>query len=137
LDLFPTLAELAQVSVPGGRDGESLVSQFADQPVPDVSPAVTTHNPGNHAVRSDRWRYIRYADGSEELYDHRADPNEWTNLAGKKEYDEVIRHHRPWIPVLEKSHVSGSAGRILSYDSKTGIATWEGKEIPAGNAIPE
>jgi hypothetical protein len=36
---------------------------------------------GNHAIRDDRWRYIRYADGSEELYDHQADPNEWNNLA--------------------------------------------------------
>jgi arylsulfatase A-like enzyme len=33
------------------------------------------------AVRSERWRYIRYADGSEELYDHAADPEEWDNLA--------------------------------------------------------
>jgi arylsulfatase A-like enzyme len=42
---------------------------------------VTTRGRGNHAVRSQRWRYIRYQDGSEELYDHDADPNEWTNLA--------------------------------------------------------
>ncbi len=48
-------------------------------------PAVTTHGRNNHAVRSERWRYIRYADGSEELYDHDADPLEWANLAGSDE----------------------------------------------------
>ena len=41
------------------------------------------YKPGNHAVRRGAWRYIRYNDGGEELYDRRSDPNEWTNLAGR------------------------------------------------------
>jgi hypothetical protein len=52
-------------------------------------PALTTHGPGNHALRSERYRYIRYADGGEELYDHSVDPNEWTNLAVDPAYAEV------------------------------------------------
>jgi hypothetical protein len=36
----------------------------------------------NHAVRDEGWRYIRYANGDEELYDETRDPYEWTNLAG-------------------------------------------------------
>ena len=36
----------------------------------------------NRAVRDQDWRYIRYWDGSEELYNHAVDPHEWTNLAG-------------------------------------------------------
>ena len=50
----------------------------------EIAPAiteVTTHDRLNHSLRSDRWRYIRYNNGSEELYDHRNDPYEWTNLA--------------------------------------------------------
>ena len=43
--------------------------------------AISTLEQNNHAVRDERWRYIRYADGSEELYDHQNDPNEWHNLA--------------------------------------------------------
>jgi arylsulfatase A-like enzyme len=39
-----------------------------------------------YAARDERWRYIRYADGSEELYDHQNDPHEWTNLAAKPEH---------------------------------------------------
>ena len=48
-----------------------------------------TYMRGNHAVRSERYRYIRYYDGSEELYDHEIDPNEWTNLAGDPDYAAV------------------------------------------------
>jgi hypothetical protein len=52
-------------------------------------PARITHGQGNHAVRTERWRYIRYADGGEELYDHANDPNEWTNLAPNAQYAPV------------------------------------------------
>ena len=48
-----------------------------------IRPAVTSHGPGNDAVRTETPRYIRYADGSEELYDHQTDPNEWNNLAAE------------------------------------------------------
>jgi len=53
---------------------------------------------GNHAVRTDRWRYIRYADGTDELYDHERDPNEWNNLADQAEFRPVIERHAEWIP---------------------------------------
>ena len=61
-------------------------------------PALMTYQRGNHAVRSERWRYIRYADGTQELYDHDKDPDEWYNLAGDPEYARVIREHQRWIP---------------------------------------
>ena len=38
-------------------------------------------------MRSEKWRYITYADGSEELYDMVNDPNEWTNLAKDPQYN--------------------------------------------------
>ena len=60
-----------------------------------------TEGPGNHAIRSNRWRYIRYSDGAEELYDHRKDPWEHTNLASDRQYAEVIAEHRSWIPDAE------------------------------------
>jgi len=61
-----------------------------------------TMGKGNHAVRSDRWRYIRYKDGSQKLYDHSMDPWEWTNLAKQPEYAEVIDKHKKWLPTNEK-----------------------------------
>lgn len=60
---------------------------------------------GAHAVRSERWRYIRYADGSEELYDHDADRNEWHNLTDEKRYAEVVASHSKWLPTTEAKQV--------------------------------
>jgi len=49
-----------------------------------------------------RWRYIRYEDGSEESYDHKVDPNEWTNRAGDLEHANVKRRLAEFIP--KKQH---------------------------------
>ena len=46
-------------------------------------PAICTFGPGNHSLRDERYRYTVYADGSQELYDHQADPNEWQNLVDR------------------------------------------------------
>ena len=53
---------------------------------------------GNHAVRSDRFRYIRYHDGSEELYDHDLDPQEWINIVDDPEYAHVKADLARWLP---------------------------------------
>lgn len=70
-----------------------------------------TYGRGNHAVRNQRWRYIRYADGTEELYDHDSDPHEWTNLAGHPEMEEVKASLRPWVPEREAPPVGDLKGR--------------------------
>ena len=62
-----------------------------------------TYGRGNHAVRSQRWRYIRYADGSEELYDHTRDPHEWRNVASEPAHAAVLEKHRRWLPAREAS----------------------------------
>ena len=69
-------------------DGVSLVPLLKDPNRTWDQPALTTCL-GNHALRDERWRYIRYADGGEELYDHQNDPNEWTNLADRPEFAAV------------------------------------------------
>ena len=64
-------------------------SLLADPAAKWDRPALTTHGYLNHAARSAEWRYIRYFDGGEELYDERKDPHEWTNLAADRRYDKV------------------------------------------------
>ena len=89
IDLFPTLNELCSLPSIASLDGTSLVPLLKKPELEWSRPAHTTHGQGNHALRTERWRYIRYADGGEELYDHDNDPNEWTNLAGKPEFNAV------------------------------------------------
>lgn len=127
LDIYPTLVALCGLPAPAGLEGHSLVPQLRDPAAPRPWPAITTHNPDNHAVRSERWRYIRYADGSEELYDHMSDPNEWHNLAGRPEFTSTVREHAHWLPARSTPPVPGSASRILVQQQ--GRWLWEGEEI--------
>lgn len=99
LDLYPTLNELCGLPAPkSGVHGESLVPLLRDPRATREQPAVMTHERGNHAVRSARWRYIRYANGDEELYDHQRDPHEWHNLAARPEHAAVKAEHARWLP---------------------------------------
>ena len=71
---------------------------------PGFYASLTTHGFGNHSIRTERWRYIRYEDGSEELYDHWTDPHEWRNLASFNQFASTLselrlflpKHNEPW-----------------------------------------
>jgi len=103
VDIYPTLVELAGYPVdPAAKfDGESLVPYLKDPARPATEPELMTLYPGNHAIRSEHFRYIRYVDGAEELYDHRTDPWELTNLAGKPGYESILAEHRKYLPAHE------------------------------------
>ena len=81
INIYRTLADLAGLEAPEYVDGESLLPSLSDPERQINRPAITTWGRGNYTVRGDSWRYIRYHDGTEELYSHAADPNEWNNLA--------------------------------------------------------
>lgn len=80
LSLYPTILDLARVEAPDHLEGASLLPLLEDAEANWSHAAVTTFSE-HHAIRTERFRYIRYVDGSEELYDHENDPNEWDNLA--------------------------------------------------------
>ena len=82
IDLYPTLLDLCQVTGPDTLSGESLVPCLRSPGRSTDRAVVTLFDRGNVSLRSGQWRFIRYADGSEELYDLLKDPHEWTNLAG-------------------------------------------------------
>lgn len=136
LDIFPTLLELTGLPARPDLEGHSLGPQLRDADAPRTRPAITTHNRGNHAVRTERWRYIRYADGSEELYDMVADPNEWTNLASSPELSAVRRDLARWLPEEELPPAPGSVSRVLTYTPESGAITWEGKPVGKEDPIP-
>jgi choline-sulfatase len=97
LDLYPTLVELCSLPPKKDLEGTSLVPLLRN-PSARRQPATITYLPGNHAVCDERWRYIRYRDGGEELYDRKVDPDEFHNLAGEARYASVKRQLGRWMP---------------------------------------
>ncbi len=108
IDLYPTLCDLTQLPLPEHLDGSSLKPLLVDPTAKRDRPAITCMGGGpnaGYAARDERWRYIRYADGSEELYDHQTDPNEWTNLAAKPEHVALKAKLAGFFPKEFKSAV--------------------------------
>jgi arylsulfatase A-like enzyme len=98
LDVYPTLVEFCGLPPREGLEGKSLVPLLRDPGAHWDTPAVTTYKRGNHSVRSERWRYTRYSDGTEELYDHLEDPLEWENLAERPGCEGVKGALARWLP---------------------------------------
>jgi arylsulfatase A-like enzyme len=98
MDIYPTLADLCGLPIGEHLSGQSLRPLLENPQASWDRPAITTHGRNNHAVRSERYRYIRYSDGTEELYDHENDPMEWTNLAGNAETAAVKKKLGKWLP---------------------------------------
>jgi arylsulfatase A-like enzyme len=99
IDLFPTLVQLTGVKDDQDRDGVSLVPALNDPgSARDRNVLLPGMRPGEYAIINREWRYIRYADGGEELYQVREDPNEWHNLAGTPEHSVVKQRMRKAAP---------------------------------------
>jgi arylsulfatase A-like enzyme len=98
LSIYPTLLKICGLPTRDDLDGVSLEPLLKDPDADWLHVAMTTYQRKNHAVRSQHFRYIRYADGSEEFYDHRVDPHEWRNLAGQAEMLPLIKQHAGWLP---------------------------------------
>lgn len=98
LDLFPTLNDLAGLPAIAAHEGRSLKPLLEDPEREWEWPAVIEFRRGNAAVRTERYRYIRYSDGGEELYDHSRDSGEWDNLAGDPSFAEIMTELGRWLP---------------------------------------
>ena len=103
IDIYPTLADLCKLEAPSNLQGESFGALLQNPDSAWERPALTSTTKGNHTVRSDRWRYIRYSDGSEELYDHENDPNEWHNIADDPKMKSIKHEHGQWIDRLNET----------------------------------
>ncbi len=136
VDLYPTLVELCGLPPRDDLEGTSLVPLLGDPERPWEKPVVIASGGGrraSYAVRTERWRYIRYYDGSEELYDHLTDACEWFNLADKPQYARLKQQLARWIPQqfapfgrrpeeIPVEHLSNGATRYRLED---------GDELPA------
>ena len=141
VDLYPTLVELCDLPNYDRLDGTSLVPQLDDPGQPTDRLAYTVNNGRHQSVRSKRWRYIRYSDGSEELYDHDSDPTEYHNVADDPQYGDLKTELAAGFPSeirsvdTSKDIVFGPDGEPSDLPHESGfrpifngddLTTWEG-----------
>lgn len=98
LDLYPTLVSLCGFERPVHLEGRDITPLLKNPDSYWNHPSVTHRRAGQVAIRDNRWRYILYENGDEELYDHSKDPYEWINLAQNPKYDSIKRKLRLHIP---------------------------------------
>jgi len=110
VDVYPTLLDLCGLPADPALEGHSLKPLLRDPAADWPHAALTTFYRGNHAVVTRDWRYIRYADGSQELYDRRADPREFHNLAGLPAQAKRMVALREHLPKTNVEAVPGSKG---------------------------
>lgn len=97
-DIYPTLVDLCGLPPRKDIDGRSLVPLLRNPSSAWDYPAITTYDFSEFSVRTENWRYTVYIDGSEELYDHTHDPEEWINLADDSQYEKIKRELTKHIP---------------------------------------
>jgi len=131
LDIYPTLVELCGLPEAEKLEGESIVPIITQPETEREKPVLSTWYYKNHAVRSNQWRYIRYRDGSEELYNHENDPGEHTNLAGDPQYAEVIAEYAKYLPTDDALPAGTKVWkgdrldqRINDWNENNSIPTW-------------
>jgi arylsulfatase A-like enzyme len=134
LDVYPTLAAVCGLPPRADLDGHSLAPLLKNPSARRPWPAITTHGPGNHTVRTEQWRYIRYADGAEELYDLRTDRRETHNLAGNARVKGKKGELAAWLPRNDAAPAPGSLSRLIEW--RNGVPYWEGKPIGQDDPIP-
>ncbi|MEW6158666.1 MAG: sulfatase, partial [Verrucomicrobiota bacterium] len=111
MSIYPTLCDLTGIDRPAHVEGLSIRKLLADPKAEWTAPALTTFHRNNHSLRSESWRYIRYAEGGEELYDHRNDPYEWTNLAHRPEHAALKTQLSEWLPKVNREERPRNASR--------------------------
>jgi arylsulfatase A-like enzyme len=119
--IYPTVCELTGQPLPKHLEGRSIVPLLKGPQAEWDLPAITTHGFKNHTVRSNDWRYIRYANGDEELYDESADPFEYTNLAARAEYADRKAALAKWLPATNKRDLPSRRARQLRDKAKKAL----------------
>ena len=99
VDLFGTLTDLCGLPPKADIASRSLAPLLRDPQAAWPHAALTHLNdPANYAISTQRWRYIHYLGGEEELYDIETDPHEWTNLAARPAHAAKLAEMRALAP---------------------------------------
>jgi uncharacterized sulfatase len=120
VDLYPTLADLAGLTPPKNLEGASLKPLLDDPSRAWDRPAFTQVQRGNfpgYSVRTERWRYTEWDGGKKgsQLYDHDADPHEFTNLIDDPKHAQVVAQMKALVkknwPVRVEGGTAASKGK--------------------------
>ena len=123
IDIYPTLIDLCGLPPRQDLDGHSL-KPLLDNPASEWDyPAITSNDVEEFSIRTEKWRYIRYIDDSEELYNHTQDPEEWHNLAGEEKFVGIkaqlaARLPENPAPCLEETLIELSPHHVRPYLTK-------------------
>lgn len=118
LDIYPTLIDLCNLPSYTRNEGKSLGPLLENSDLDDKYYAITTYGRNNHAVVSEQYRYISYEDGSEELYDHTNDPNEWYNLAKDTTYRTIVQENKSRLPKINALWSPNTKNTVNAYFEK-------------------
>ena len=123
IDIYPTLARLCRMPAPSTHslDGFDLSPILQGKSQDRGAPVLSTYGRGSHSLRDARFRYTRYQNGDEELYDHAVDPNEWTNLASDRRYAVAKAALARWLPTVNAPEIAFASER----DREADINRWE------------
>ena len=116
IDLYPTMLEMCGLPAKKSNQGDSLVPLLRNPSADWRFATLTTYARGNHSLRSEHHRYLRFEDGSEELYDHADDPNEWVNLAARPKHAKLLERFRRELPTKEAPyHPAVRSGAVNAW----------------------
>ena len=128
LSLYPTLVDVCSLPKPSHVLDAPSLKPLLDAPSADWKHLVLIQRAkGECAVRSRTHRYIRYADGSEELYDLTNDPHEWKNLANEAKSQVAKKHLASQVTKNWKPHVPNKS----AFDFDPESYTWNPKQPKA------
>ena len=115
VDLYPTILEMAGLPTNPENSGKSLMPLLKGFAT-DHGSVTSVYGRDNFAVIDERYRYIRYKTGDEELYDRLNDPHEWNNLADDPNYAMAKRKLWAEIPLETRPsiEVNPNATRITN-----------------------
>ncbi|HEC41475.1 MAG TPA: DUF4976 domain-containing protein [Bacteroides sp.] len=128
LDIYPTLTALCGLPDNPALEGNSLVPLLENPDKEWPHKVLSVWRYKNYGVRSERYHYIHYRDGTEELYDHMNDPGEHNNLAGNPEFAGVIEDHKKSLPLKEALPAGTSEWTGDGYEKR--IEGWKQSGIP-------
>lgn len=110
VDVYPTLVDYCQLEAPDHQlDGQSIRPVIEDPNATWSRPSITSYGINYASVRDERFRYICYPDGKEELYDHSTDPFEFENIISQKETALAADKLKAYIP---KKWAKSLGGRL-------------------------